>query len=138
MKKILISLITFLSLLAVSQAELKNHHKEITSKDREKIALTALEYSPKTVQIYAKGLVCESCAIGIRKKLQKLNFVDTKKSEKGIVLDVKAQLVSISLKEGESVNVSELIKAIKGAGYDPIMLYQLENEKKLKSTSLEG
>jgi len=71
MKKILISLITFLSLLAVSQAELKNHHKEITSKDREKIALT-------------------------------------------------------------------LIKAIKGAGYDPIMLYQLENEKKLKSTSLEG
>jgi|GEM_PF-6572755 len=84
MKKILISLITFLSLLAVSQAELKNHHKEITSKDREKIALTALEYSPKTVQIYAKGLVCESCATyqgDKRSRIRPYNAVSTRERE---------------------------------------------------------
>lgn len=137
MKKILLSLLALLSLLTLSQAD-TNHHKEISGKDRGKVALTVLKATPNTVQIYARGLVCQSCAIGVRKKLQKLKFVDNNKPEKGVILNVKSQLVSVSLKEGKSVDSSALIKAVKGAGYDPVMLYELEGGKKLKTTSLEN
>ena len=88
------------------------------------------------MQVYTKGLVCESCALGIRKKVQRLDFVDTKKPSKGVVLDVRSQLVSISLKNGAVINKAELTKAIKGAGYEPLTLFKLENGKVLKSESL--
>jgi len=134
MKK-LISLITILSLTSLSFADEKGHATEITEKDRDLSALTALKTFPNTVQIYAKGLVCESCGIGVRKKLQKLKFVDTSKPQKGIVMNVKSQLVSVTLKAGIPIDKEAIKKAIKGAGYDPIKLYEFEG-KKLKSSSL--
>jgi len=81
-------------------------------------------------------MLCESCGLGVRKKLQKLKFVDTSKPQKGIVMDVKSQLVSITLKQGLSADVEAIKKAIKGAGYDPIALYELDG-KNLKSVSLQ-
>ncbi len=135
MKKIIFNLLLFVSLFVSVQAEGK-HHTEITDKARNEAALKALKSSPTTVQVYAKGLVCESCALGIRKKVQRLDFVDTGKPSKGVVLDVRSQLVSISLKKGETLDKQALAKAIKGAGYDPITLFILEKGKKLKSESL--
>ena len=138
MKRILILTMALLSLFSLSHADTEKHFQEISGKDRGRAALTALKSNPNTVQVYARGLVCESCAIGIRKKLQKLKFVDNDKPDKGIVLDVKRQLVSVFLKEGKRVDSSAIIKAVKGAGYDPVTLYELEGGKKLKSTSLEN
>ena len=136
MKKLLISLITVISATSLSFADVKNHATEISAKAREKVALTNLKSAPNTVQVYAKGLICESCGLGVRKKLQRLKFVDTSRQKKGIVMDVKSQLVSISLKQGKFADAESIKKAIKGAGYDPITLYKLEG-KKLKSVSLQ-
>ena len=137
MKKILITIISVLSIFTLAQADMKNHAKEISTKERGTVALSTLKSTQGTIQVYAKGLVCESCGIGIRKKIQKLKFVDTKQPQKGIIMDVKSQLVSISLKEGADLDIEAIKKAVKGAGYEPMALYQL-NGGKLKVTSLEG
>ena len=137
MKKLFIALMSLITLTSLSYADLTKHAAEISEKEREKAALANLKSSPNTVQIFTKGLICESCGLGIRKKLQKLKFVDTSKPKKGIVMDVKSQLISLSLKQGESPNLVAIKKAIKGAGYDPITLYELK-AKKLKSVSLKN
>jgi len=136
MKKIVISLILTILASSLSFADIKNHATEISKNAREKVALATLKSSPDTVQVYAKGLICESCGLGVRKKLQRLAFVDTSKPKKGIIMDVKSQLVSISLKQGQSADIKAIKKAIKGAGYDPVYLYQLDG-KTLKSVSLQ-
>ena len=88
--------------------------------------------------MYVRGLICESCGLGVRNKLQRLDFVDTKKPKKGITLDVKSQLTSISIKKGKKADFKAIVKAIKGAGYDPVTLYELGTGSKLKVTSLEA
>jgi len=135
MKKLLKYLITILALTSSAFADEKGHASEITEEARNVSALKALNAYPNTVQIYAKGLVCESCGIGVRKKLQKLKFVDTSKPQKGIVMNVQSQLVSVTLKDGVPIDIEAIKKAIKGAGYDPITLYEMDG-KKLKSSSL--
>lgn len=137
MKKILISLLAATSFIGLSYADTKNHATEISEKSRETVALRTLKAKPNTIQVYAKGLICESCGIGVRKKLQKLKFVDKSQPKRGIIMDVHSQLVSISLKPGKSIDVEAIKKAVKGAGYEPITLYSL-NAKKLKSISLEN
>lgn len=136
MKKLLTSLIVTIIATSLSYADIRNHATEISEKAREKVALATLKFSPDTVQVYAKGLICESCGLGVRKKLQRLAFVDTSKPKKGIIMNVKSQLVSISLKQGRFADIKAIKKAIKGAGYDPITLYEL-NGKKLQSVSLQ-
>lgn len=136
MKKLLITIVTLFSLTVFANANVKDHQKEITEGARKKAAITALMTKPNTIQLYAKGLVCESCAVGIRKKLQKLKFVDKSQAKNGIILDVRTQLVSISLRKGSVADKDSLIKAIKGAGYDPVMLYQLNKGGKFQASSL--
>ena len=138
MKKILVQILAILCLTTLANADSKNHAKEINSKDRSAIALSKLKASKDTVQLYARGLICESCGLGVRKKLQRLDFVDTKKPKKGIILDVKSQLASIAVKKGKKADPKAIVKAIKGAGYDPVALYELGAGNKLKVTNLEA
>ena len=138
LKNSLVTLTILFSLVLFSQADQKNHHKEISQEERVKVALSLLKKSPNTVQVYARGLICETCGIGVRKKLQRLDFVDSKKSQKGILLNVKSQLVSIAIKDGSSVNAGEITEAIKKAGYDPVTLHELSRGGSLKTTSLEN
>ncbi len=135
MKLFLTSIITLFSLCVFVQADDKKIYSEISEKKREEAALEALKSSPNTVMVYAKGMCCESCGIGVRKKLQKLEFVDTKRFNKGIALDPKTQLVTIAMQKGSKADGKAIHKAVKDAGYDAIKLYEL-NGGKLKSTSL--
>ena len=133
MKYFLLTTLSILGLLVSAQAQMK-FEPEISEKKRIVAATAKLKAAPGTVLVFAKGLCCESCAIGIRKKVQKLDFVDTSKPKKGIDLDAKTQLVTIVLKKGAAVDMAALNKAIKDAGYDAMKLYELRGGK-LKSTS---
>ena len=84
--------------------------------------------------LYVKGLVCPSCAIGIRVKVGKLPFVDSTRYKRGIDMDTKTQLLTIALLPGAKANIGELDKAITNAGYEPAEWYSLENGK-LKATA---
>ncbi|MDA9317498.1 hypothetical protein N9Q19_01705, partial [Puniceicoccaceae bacterium] len=78
--------------------------------------------------VYTKGAICSSCAIGIRIHNKKLGFVDTKKFNSGIQLDVKNQLVIVALKEGEAYDANKVRDAIYKAGYDPVHYYMWDGE----------
>ena len=135
MKYFLTSIITLFSLLVFTQAEDKKIYSEISEKKREEAALAELKSNPNTVMVYAKGMCCESCGIGVRKKLQKLDFVDTDRFNKGIALDPKTQLVTIAMQKGAKADGKAIHKAVQQAGYDAMKLYELSGGK-LKSTSL--
>ncbi|MDA7915836.1 heavy-metal-associated domain-containing protein [Verrucomicrobia bacterium] len=109
--------------------------KEISEDARIDAAKAQLSAEPGTVSLYAKGLCCESCAIGIRKKVAKLKFVDRKRFNKGIDLDAKTQLVQIAIKAEMTHDVSILSQAIEDAGYEPVNLYALKDGS-LETTSL--
>ena len=79
--------------------------------------------------LYVKGLVCPSCAIGIRVKVGKLPFVDSTRYKRGIDMDTKTQLLTIALLPGAKANAGELHKAITNAGYEPVEWYSIEDGK---------
>lgn len=111
-----------------ASAQLMDFFPEISGVEREAAARTALK-SPDTVVLYAKGLCCASCAIGIRKKVSKLDFVNTERFNQGIELDPKTQLVRIAIKPTYKEEMKALKEAISDAGYDAMQLFKLVDGK---------
>ena len=62
--------------------------------------------------VNVNGLICPSCAIGIKKHLAKTKKVDTVK------LDVDKQLVFIAELKGKTLTDKEIHTAIENAGYE--------------------
>ena len=96
----LLSVLFVLALSSSASAQMLDAYPEISAIEREAAAQIAVK-SPDTVALYAKGLCCASCAIGIRKKVSVLSFVDTTRFNQGIELDPKTQLVRIAIKPGQ-------------------------------------
>ena len=92
-----------------------------------------LAAQPKALLVYAKGLCCPSCAIGIRKMIGRLPFVDTSGDNDGIELDAKHQLVVITVKKGASPDYQALASAIDEAGYEPVHTYVWKDKKVVTS-----
>ena len=67
--------------------------------------------------LYLRGLVCPSCAIGVRKNLSKMEGVDKKRFKDGIDMNPETQLVTVALKKGASLNSKELLERVEDAGY---------------------
>lgn len=81
---------------------------------------------------YIKGLVCPSCALGIRIKVGKLPFVDSTRYKRGVDMDAKTQLLTVALLPGIKADDQSLSQAIIAAGYDPVERYTMQ-EGKLKA-----
>ncbi len=77
--------------------------------------------------VYVKGLVCPSCAIGIRKNLSKMKGVDKKRFRDGIDMNPETQLVTIALKAGAKVDNKDLIERVEDAGYIAVEEYKLHD-----------
>ena len=96
----------------------------------------AVEAAPKeqpdAVIVYAKGLCCPSCAIGVRRMVSRLPFVDTKAENLGVALDAKHQLVTVQVVKGAQVDAQQVSQAIDNAGYAPVALYRLQKGKVVK------
>jgi copper chaperone CopZ len=123
---VLCSLALVLTLAGQSQAQ---PLPEAPEAERKAIALDLLKKSPNAVLIYAKGLCCQSCGIGVRKKVTQLTFVDQTRYNSGVELHPKSQLATIAIKAKQSANPKELSKAIDDAGYDPVSIYSLKGGK---------
>lgn len=117
---------TYISILILSfslQLNAEEALPEVSSETRLESATEHLTDQPNQIAVYTKGAICSSCAIGIRIHNKKLGFVDTKKFNSGILLDVKNQLVVVALKEGETYDANKVRDAIHKAGYDPVHYY---------------
>lgn len=108
---------------------------EAKESDRRVAAEAKLKAESSSVTLYAKGLCCPSCSIGVRKMISKLDFVDRKRFNKGVALDTKMQLVSVAVQEGASVDYASLATAVEKAGYDPMHAYSIDGGA-LKAQSL--
>ena len=58
-----------------------------------------------------------------------MNFVDTKRFNKGVKLNALTQVVTVALKEDAKVHPNAIKVAVQRAGYDPIEMYQLVDGK---------
>ncbi len=96
---------------------------------RKSAAVEILKKTPDAVLIYAKGLCCQSCGIGVRKKVGKLDFVDVFRFNTGVELHPQTQLATIAIKKGKKAKGKSLGSAIDAAGYEPVNLYQLKKGK---------
>lgn len=70
------------------------------------------------VRVEVSGLVCAFCAVGLRKGLLELPFVDTEKPDDGVWFDEKDQKVVINIKPGHAVDVERIRSAVKAGGYE--------------------
>jgi len=115
MKKILTFL--FLSLISFTQAA----PAQVTTEARADVAQK--QVNATTLGIYVKGFVCESCGIGIRKKMQKLPFINRQRFNQGLKLDADNQLVYLALQPGKKTDYKAISSAIKSAGYTPVTYF---------------
>ena len=101
--------------------------EEASEEVRLAAAKKLLSESPQISLVYVKGLVCPSCAIGIRKNLSKMEGVDKERFRDGIDMNPETQLVTIALKKGAQVEVKEVLERVDDAGYDAIEKYKLHD-----------
>lgn len=129
-----------LALLALSfftpVAHAMQPNPEVAQDVRNAAALKKLKATPNTVAVYAKGLCCMSCAIGIRKKVSGLEFIDRSRLNQGVELDAKTQLVTLAVNANQSVSPSAISKAVDAAGYVPVHLYTLRDDGQLATAAL--
>ena len=109
----------------------KKVHPESSEEARVKQVETILEKNDGLILVYAKGLCCPSCAIGIRKMVSRLDFVDSSGKNKGVELDPEFQLVSFRLQKDNPIDLGKLALAIDDAGYEPVQWYRMKDSKVL-------
>ena len=105
---------------------------DVNQKVRNLAAIKKIKETKDISLLYVKGLVCPSCALGIRIKVGKLPFVDSSRYKRGVDMDAKTQLITVALLPGVKADDKSLSLAIIAAGYDPVERYTMQ-EGKLKS-----
>lgn len=115
-----------LTLLTLSVGAM-NVSPEATEEVRVVAAQSKLSSEADTVVVFAKGLCCPSCAIGVRKMISRLDFVDKKRFNKGVELDTKVQLITVAIGQEKKADFKSLTEAIVDAGYDPVHSYTLQD-----------
>lgn len=111
---------------------------EVTEEVRIKSAQEKLVASSSIVVLYAEGLCCPSCAIGVRKKVSRLSFVDRKRFNNGVELDAKTQLVSVAVTQSlDPTDFASLSQSVWDAGYTPVRSYAMTGDR-VTSTPLPG
>jgi len=114
------------TLLISSQIMIANEDKEEARPEvRLAAAKKTLLSSSNISLVYVKGLVCPSCAIGVRKNLSKMKGVDKKRFKDGIDMNPETQLVAIALKDGAELDNKDLIERVVDAGYVAVEEYRL-------------
>lgn len=77
------------------------------------------------IEIFVKGMVCPSCAIGVKKVFQKDARVKT------IKMDTKKQILFVEYWNVE-IHPSKIVSMIKKAGYEVASIKWLKEDKKPK------
>ncbi|MEC8208864.1 MAG: hypothetical protein VX051_00245 [Verrucomicrobiota bacterium] len=121
MKQFLLSIFALTSLAIATQA--RSTEPKATSELRDQAAKMMIENHPNFLAIYTRGLVCNSCGIGLRIHTSKLDGVDKSQLTRGVDLDVENQLVLVAFKSDATIDVDGVRESIYNAGYDPIHYY---------------
>ena len=113
---------TFTYLSALTQYSIASSEMRLES------AQSHLSGNHNQMAFYSKGLVCSSCAIGLRIHLKKLDGINRDKLDDGMLLDAKNQLLIVAFEQGFVPNIQEIIGAIDKAGYETTHYYRTVGE----------
>lgn len=92
------------------------------------IALSPTLVLAQDYVINVNGIVCEFCSLGVTKKVAKLPFIDRTQYNKGVYVEIENQMVTIAVKEGETLDKAALFAAIESGGYKPVEIFTLSTE----------
>ena len=101
----------------------------VTDQQRMEDVQQELNTNPKSIAFFAKGMCCQSCAIGVRVHVATMNFVDTSRFNKGVKLNALTQVVTVAVKDDAKVHPNAIKVAVQRAGYEPVEMYQLVDGK---------
>ncbi len=77
------------------------------------IVTPIIEAQIRNVTVTVDGMACPFCAYGVEKKLKRVDGVGS------ITINIKEGTAVLEAKEGKSINVSQVPKAIKDSGFTP-------------------
>lgn len=129
-KTVLPYLLTIITMLSAGcgslpqQGDSPTVYKEVNVETRNAQAVRVLQGSENLILVYARGLCCPSCSLGVRKTVSRLSFVNVDQPKKGVILDAKHQLVHVMLKPGAEAVTADIWQAIDDAGYDPVTIFR--------------
>ena len=103
------------------------HASEINETECSERMQTLLEKHPDAIIVHVKGLVCSSCAIGIRIGLAKIEGINRSKFTNGVELDSSNQYVLLASNNPLDFNL--IFQKIYDAGYDPLHLCYMKEDQ---------
>jgi len=115
--------ILILSMLIIApvnagQDEMQNHQHDANAKIATGSEAISIQANEVIMQVH--GIVCSFCTQGIKKKLAKFSFIDRTRLNKGILMDIENQRITIAIKLGETADIQGMFAAVLSGGYEPI------------------
>ena len=90
------------------------------------------------VVLEVRGLVCSFCAMGLQGGLSSLKYVDGKKYNNGVFVDVEYQYAVIAEKSDQDIDIDEAITMITKSGYEVLSVYTNRTGEKIKVRKFEA
>ena len=90
------------------------------------------------VVLEVRGLVCSFCAMGLQGGLSSLKYVDKKKYNNGVFVDVEYQYAVIAEKSNQDIDIDEAITMITKSGYEVLSVYTNRTGEKIEARKFEA
>ena len=90
------------------------------------------------VILEVSGLVCSFCAMGLQGGLSSLKYVDGKKYNNGVFVDVEYQYAVIAEKSDQDIDIDEAITMITKSGYEVLSVYTNRTGEKIEARKFEA
>ena len=90
------------------------------------------------VVLEVSGLVCSFCAMGLQGGLSSLKYVDGKKYNNGVFVDVEYQYAVIAEKSNQDIDIDEAITMITKSGYEVLSVYTNRTGEKIEVRKFEA
>jgi len=94
--------------------------------------------SKDEVVLEVSGLVCSFCATGLQGGLSSLKYVDGKKYNNGVFVNVEYQYAVIAEMIDHDINVDEAITMITKSGYEVLSVYTNRTGDKIEVRKFEA
>ena len=124
-RSIYLFVMLFFSVTAVFAGE-HNHQHETKQAVTNTKAVDHSSLKANEVLMEVHGIVCSFCSQGVKRKLAKFTFIDRDRLNKGIIMDIENQKITIAIKEGETPDIQAMFKAILSGGYEPVSAVTLD------------
>ena len=90
------------------------------------------------VVLEVRGLVCSFCAMGLQGGLSSLKYIDKKKYNNGVFVDVEYQYAVIAEKSNQDIDIDEAITMITKSGYEVLSVYTNRTGEKIEVRKFEA